>query len=406
MGAEVLILTSKATLKVVLICGAGAYLEKSKIFNKEVRKAVSEAVVNLLLPCFLFCRILKTMELDTLPNVLWLSLANLLYVSFGLLIGLGLNYMTQPARGMRSVLALVPAIGHANAIPFMLVSLICSDANGYNHEDRNRAEGYIGMYLITHSITLWGVGMNVISKSNSKAPLQNGAANGAPAAAVVGQPAEDTTPSASSPAAGDGAAEAEEEWAASVERLEIAVPPDAPPVKRRRKTCDPRSALSRCWPKWLNRPTCSAVLAALLAFVPGVRETLVYADGSLRFLYDGVERVGDAGPVLSLLAVGALFVSEGTPMPSAIGFKPLLGVLAGRLIILPACALPFWMFMRRQVSFFPKDDVFLLVICLEACTPSAYNLVTMCVLQGHGSRELSAALFYYSLPSYLTHVRQ
>merc|ERR1712100_287425 len=97
-----------------------------------------------------------------------------------------------------------------------------------------------------------------------------------------------------------------------------------------------------------------------------------------------------------------LFGAEGVPMPSTIGAGPLVSVLVGRLMVLPLIAISFWMLMRRSISFFPQDPVFMLVICVEACTLSAYNLVTMCVLQGHGAKELSAALFYQSILAIFT----
>ena len=76
-----LVVSLKAVSKIVLICAGGAYLEKTGVLHKEMRKGVSEAFVKLLLPCLLFTRILPTMSVETLPKLGWLAMANLLYVS-------------------------------------------------------------------------------------------------------------------------------------------------------------------------------------------------------------------------------------------------------------------------------------------------------------------------------------
>ena len=61
-----------------------------------------------------------------------------------------------------------PAIGHANSIPFMLVGLIVAQDPVFSPDDVNTAQGYVALYLIMHSVTLWGVGMNVISKEKDE----------------------------------------------------------------------------------------------------------------------------------------------------------------------------------------------------------------------------------------------
>ena len=43
--------------------------------------------------------------------------------------------------------------------------------------------------------------------------------------------------------------------------------------------------------------------------------------------------------VVFLSEVGALFVADGLPRPSLVGYVPLFALIVGRLIILPACCL-------------------------------------------------------------------
>ena len=111
--------------------------------------------------------------------------------------------------------------------------------------------------------------------------------------------------------------------------------------------------------------------------------------------------LGSAGPAISLLAVGANFVADGFPHPSVTGYAPLAALIVGRLLILPGCCISIWITHRHYAAFFPADPALMLVMCIECCTPTAYNLVTVCILNGVGAKELAAGLFYQNLAAIL-----
>jgi len=392
-----LVVSLKAVSKIVLICAGGAYLEKTGVLHKEMRKGVSEAFVKLLLPCLLFTRILPTMSVETLPKLGWLAMANLLYVSLGLCIGCVSLLLTKPPRGLRRVLMATPAIGHANSIPFMLVSLIIAEDPAFNPDDTNTAQGYVGLYLVMHSITLWGVGMNVIKKEKEDEPSLAHETTETQTPQTLGRPASISAPSQST--GGLNMSEAREDrWSHSISGLELGSPVTAggPNTKNQHFSCDPRP-LQRFVPKWVNRPMATAVLTALIGLIPGVEELLVPDSGPLNFLFGAMSTLGSAGPAVSLLAVGANFVADGFPRPSVIGYAPMLALIVGRLLILPGCCIALWVALRHYAPFFPSDPLLMLVMCIECCTPTAYNLVTVCILNGVGARELTAGLFYQNI---------
>ena len=236
-----LVVSLKAVSKIVLICAGGAYLEKTGVLHKEMRKGVSEAFVKLLLPCLLFTRILPTMSVETLPKLGWLAMANLLYVSLGLCIGCVSVLLTKPPRGLRRVLMATPAIGHANSIPFMLVSLIIAEDPAFNPDDTNTAQGYVGLYLVMHSITLWGVGMNVIKKEKEDEPSLAHETTETQTPQTLGRPASISAPSQST--GGLNMSEAREDrWSHSISGLELGSPVTAggPNTKNQHFSCDPR----------------------------------------------------------------------------------------------------------------------------------------------------------------------
>eukprot|EP00913_Durusdinium_trenchii_P028023 g26274.t1 len=321
--------------------------------------------------------ILPTISVETLPKLAWLAAANLVYVSFGLIIGSLSVWVTRPGTAsLRKILTATPAIGHANSIPFMLVGLIVSQDPVFDN-DVNTAQGYVGLYLIMHSITLWGVGMNVISKEKEDEPAVD---ENLPAA-VEGWTGPVPTPLGRQVSSGRGLEEAR-----SVEALETTETTERGP-RCAMLMLGRQKHWRRFVPAWLNRPMGTAILTAILGFIPGLKWCFV--SGALSSVFGAMSALGTAGPAISLLSVGALFVADGLPRPSVVGYAPLCALIVGRLIILPACCIALWTTLRQHLSFFPKDPALMLVMCIECCTPTAYNLVTMCILKGVRAKELT-----------------
>jgi len=395
MWTTALATSAKAVSKIVLICAGGAYLERVGVLHKDMRKGVSEAFVKLLLPCLLFTRILPTVSVETLPNLGWLALANVVYVTLGLCIGYVTILITRPPRSMCRILMAAPAIGHANSIPFMLVALIVAEDPVF---EGSNAVGYVGLYLVMHSITLWGVGMNVLKKEKEDEPsLSTNEGQGSQDSNTDPQTIGRSSSVSNVPGQSSSLADVrEQEWARSVSGLELGAGIASGSSKRPRPPCNPWD-VQQYLPKWLNRPMAAAILAAVVGLIPGVKPLFVPADAAFNFLFGAMSTLGSAGPAVSLLAVGANFVADGFPHPSLVGYGPLAALILGRLLVLPALCITLWTCLRKYATFFPQDPGLMLVMCLECCTPTAYNLVTVCILNGLGARELSAGLFYQNL---------
>jgi len=142
----------------------------------------------------------------------------------------------------------------------------------------------------------------------------------------------------------------------------------------------------------------ACLLAVAVGLAAPLRATLLESGSAFNVPFAAMQKLGSAAPVLALIGVGASFVSDGIPTPSVIGYGPLLGLILARLVALPACAISIWVLLRQSLpGLFPADPVFLLVACLECCMPSAFNIVTMCTLQGVGEKEISGALFFQNL---------
>jgi predicted permease len=415
---SVFLLAFKGMARVLLVCGAGVYLQKTGILTSSVRKAISKMVVNLLLPCLLFTRIVNTMDVDQLSVLLWLSLANLTYVTLGAMIGTVAVCVTRPARGLRNILAAAPALGHANSIPLLLVPHLCSMySEKFGPDDHVTAEAYIGLYLITHTFTCWGIGLNVIRKpkestehhpearsSKDSPPVVigkvNGDSNASSAEAACNKDVADDVISPEQISLDDLVSCASETWSEAVSSMETGAPPPKP--KRRRSSCRPPSC-SHMVPEWLNRPMVACILALIVGLAPPLKASFVEEQGYLNVPFAAMQKLASAAPVIGLLGVGASFVGDGLPPISVIGYRPLAGLFIGRLLVLPALALLLWAALRRmQTPTFPQDPVFMAVVSIESCMPCAFNIVTMCTLQGIGERELSGALFYQYLVAMLT----
>ena len=347
-----------AVTKIVMICAAGAYLQRAGILNKDIRQAISQMSLNLFLPCLLFTNILPTISLEKLPTLGWLAAANLIYVGFGLLIGYLSVLVTRPSSpSMRSILTATPAIGHANAIPFVLVGLIVSQEPVFKEDDVTTAQGYVGLYLIMHNITLWGVGMNII-KEKDEGP----ASSASPQSDCTSQ--TQTTAGALHPTS----------IGRVISGLTLSDSLESEQQTRQLKPWDKVAECRQRIPEWLNRPVGTAMFTTVLALIPGVKD--VFVSGLLSPVFGAMSALGHAGPSVALLVVGALFVADGVPHPSTIGYAPLCAFITARLVFLPACCIGLWAVLRRHLSIYPSDPALTLVMCLECCTPTAYLLVT------------------------------
>eukprot|EP00435_Cladocopium_sp_Y103_P040646 s1427_g11.t1 len=273
--------------RIVLHCMAGAYLQKAGILHKEMRKGISEMFVKLLLPCLLFTRILPIISIETLPKLAWLAVANLVYVSTGLLIGsLSVLLCRVHSHSLQRIMTATPAIGHANTIPFMLVGLIVSKDPAFE-ADHGTAQGYVALYMIMHSITLWGVGMNVFTKEKDEdhsgdalpalAPGSPSSTGQLPLPAALGRQTSEAAaePSTATVAAGRAGTEGTE-------------------------TPGRLSKLKAWIPSWLNRPMGTAMVTAVLGFIPGVKA--LFVSGPLRTVFGAMTSLGTAGPSIVLLS--------------------------------------------------------------------------------------------------------
>ena len=184
---------------------------------------------------------------------------------------------------MRRVLVATPAIGHANSIPFMLVALIIAADPVFQPEDTNTAQGYVGLYLVMHSITFWGVGMNVIKKEKEDEPALAPENPEGRDPQMLGR-SIGSGPSSQSVGGLNVAEVREQQWAHSVSGLELGSPvTDGPNIKNHCPSCDPGS-LRRFVPKWINRPLVMAVFTAILGLLPGFEELLVPPDAPLNLV--------------------------------------------------------------------------------------------------------------------------
>lgn len=408
---SVLFISLKAVSRVVITCCFGAYLQRAGVLTGPVRKALSKMFVMLLLPFLLFTRILRTISVDQLSILAWLAAANLTYVALGCLIGGASVMLTQPPRGIRNILAVAPALGHGNAIPLMLGEHLCKlYSDKFAPEDAGRSQGYVGLYLIMHTMTLWGVGLNAIKGAPNGKPVQIVSSTDArPAAAIIGAssaPSNATSDSSAAPIGPEDVvltSEAQSEaWAEAVSSMESGAPPPEHMSKRLLAGCINPASLSRFVPEWLNRPMVASLLAVALGLHPAVKGIFVEEDGVFHQPFAVMENIGSAMPVMALLSVGASFVTDGVPTLRVIGYGPLACLIVGRLVILPACGVALWITLRRTLAFFPDDPVFMLMVCLQCCTPSAFNIVTMCTLQGVGEREMAGALFFQNMAAVFT----
>lgn len=142
-------------------------------------------------------------------------------------------------------------------------------------------------------------------------------------------------------------------------------------------------------------PPVVAVLLGLLIRGTPVRGLLVSAGGGgapLRFLFDGLKKLGQAAVPLNSIVLGGSLASG--PDWSALPLRAALAVVAGKMVIMPAIAVGLVFGLSRLVpAVVGQDESLWLVALVVTATPTANSVQIMANVAGHGQAAMATAIF-------------
>ncbi|KAK3287369.1 hypothetical protein CYMTET_5116 [Cymbomonas tetramitiformis] len=441
-GLLVLKATAGAIFKILTFCIIVQWLLQSKRIPQETPVVLSKVAFQLLLPTFLCSKVARTLAfaepgslLGVIPLmavgqvmlglVLGQACAAVIYFAGGG--GLAASILgwhpTRPARSAQAVADATasalgaPAVGSVlapvedkkpRAAHNRMMILTCGFGNSLTLPlvflmeiltpmEVERAVGYIALFLVGWSPSLWTLGYNLL---NSEEEAQKGSGWRAPS----DQYSESADWWSNVQAAAHRARDIALYWWEAVEQL-IA--------------------------KIFNPPLCGIFIGVLIGATPIAPHVFSPADAAplpfelscgatlLRMCMDFASLLGTAAlPVQTIVLAASLTSGRSAAAKSkangdneilkvasdlfpkdCLGWRALVGVSVVRLLLLPTafCALTMWL---QQFGVLPLDPVCQLVLLVQATMPTAQNLVLLVQLRPH-TRPFSGEVALFILRQYL-----
>lgn len=154
-----------SVLKVLLVCGAGAWLARQGVLNRDCRHRLSRAILLVMLPGLLVAKLSSHASVANLVAWLAIPVSAPCYVVLGLAAGVLVCRLSRPpADTHRSVVA-VTAFGNSGYVPISMVTVIAATAPVFAGDPAaaDRGIAYVSVYLVVFSPCLWGIGYPLLS---------------------------------------------------------------------------------------------------------------------------------------------------------------------------------------------------------------------------------------------------
>ncbi|KAK3240791.1 hypothetical protein CYMTET_49394 [Cymbomonas tetramitiformis] len=402
----------QATSHVVLVVASGVLLARCGFIPPPVRSGLAKLCENCFLPALLLARVPQVAQFDRLLHWWSLPVFSVIYVALGtfppllLLRLLPAHRQAEVAHVARFAAA---AIGFANctSIPLALTATLVKAypqlAMG-DSIDTAIANGvsYIVVYSVFMNMLRWSVAVKLLAPPTSSDPdtVECSAANMIhDGDATKGETASEGAMS------GPGACHA---GANHIELQRLVESPET--ADARNDVSDPyhQTSSRMAITQWLNGAL-RHVSSASMVIKSGVLSLLIGAT-PLRHLLIGegaplggsvqpaLETIGDAYVPLVLMILGSQLANgpNGT-----IPLSHMAAISVAKMVIVPAVGL-LLVLLVNLAGLLPSDHVFLLVLLLQGCGPSAINLSAISIMHGHMESEMSSLLFYQYILSIIT----
>ena len=162
-----------------------------------------------------------------------------------------------------------------------------------------------------------------------------------------------------------------------------------PRVVRRMRTVAEQTPIRHI----LQPPTIASLLAIVVGMTPAVKNFLFGERAPLAVITDSMDILGGAMVPSVMLILGGM-MAEGPRSISEIGLRTTVGILVGRLLVLPLVGIGV-VAMADELGLLINDDaMYRFVLLLQYTTPSAILLGAIASLRGYAVAEASALLFW------------
>jgi predicted permease len=143
----------------------------NRIVDEKFEKSLSKLVTNFLLPAFIFCEIIKNLDVNNTSLMIQVVVGNTIIYGTGLIIGYLCSVVFKSPEQERNLLCGVMSALHTTSLPIILMDVLAPELNkiiyinadGTITDARNRGRLYIVLNSIFANIWRWGISYNLIN---------------------------------------------------------------------------------------------------------------------------------------------------------------------------------------------------------------------------------------------------
>lgn len=353
----ILVLATKAVMKLVASCGVGYWFSKKGVLDQNAISSLSKLIFYVFQPCLLFVNVASTVgnPSQKLSKLLVLPVFAIFQILFGSAVGKGMEKLLRLRPGSPEARELRMCTSFANSGPLPLLFV---DSIFGGHPDGaivSSAVAYISFYLLGWSPMFWTAGYTM----------------------VAGKP---------QPAAPLSAADAEH-----FKRLSL--------IRKAVVTCQ-RAKASPTFKRIVSAPVIGCIAGMIVGLLPWGRALLLGKNAPLSPVFDALKGLGNAYlPAAILVLAGSLAKPGAKPATAApvstsassknVFYRKVGAIMFSRFIVMPFVAAAMLMSGSRM-RLIPYDKLLWFVLLMEGSMPSAQNSVV--ILQMENQPELAASM--------------
>ncbi|KAJ3207298.1 Protein M3 [Dinochytrium kinnereticum] len=151
------------TLSYAELAAIGVIMAKRRTLTPEGSKMIATVLIWVLYPCLLFTKIIVGLDRENLVQFGIMSIASVVMLGSGCLIGYIVLRLTNPPIGFRYGTMLAVAMGNHGDLPIAIVLTLC-DLPPFNPGDATRGVAYISGFLCLTNLFFFSIGYKLFGQ--------------------------------------------------------------------------------------------------------------------------------------------------------------------------------------------------------------------------------------------------
>ncbi|ORY76982.1 auxin efflux carrier [Protomyces lactucae-debilis] len=154
----------RALLKFVLTAAAGTILARKGLLDSQGSRALSQAVINVFLPCLIFSKIVVGIDNSMGKEIGILVLTAILYMAIGMVFGYITRLVTQCPRGWENGILAAGCFSNWGDLPLVMLGTITQSAPFSGQAALDKSFAYITIFIFMQTIVFFNLGTAMVQR--------------------------------------------------------------------------------------------------------------------------------------------------------------------------------------------------------------------------------------------------